>query len=121
MLKKKGIFLSILSLFLVSNLGRSCETHRQVFIENAQTKVWQTTLCPHELLAYHNHQFPRVLIPQTDGVLQVKYRSGKKVILKLQQQIPIFLDFAQGKELHQDINLGEEAVKVLVIELKQGR
>jgi len=101
-------------------MASKCETLREIYVENAQTKVWKTTICPHHKLPFHNHQYARIVIPEENGILQVIYRSGKKQILKLQKQTPIYLSAAEGKESHQDLNLGNKPVQVTVIELRKG-
>lgn len=95
-----------------------CETKRQVFIDNAEAKVWKTTICPNQTLPYHKHEYARVVIPEEDGVLKVIYQSGKESTVYLKKQVPIFLDKSQGSRLHQDVNLGKQPVHVTVIELR---
>jgi hypothetical protein len=115
--------LSVLVLVLMSQqlFAVTCETKREIYIENATTRVWKTTICPNHRLPFHSHQFARVLIPEGDGFLKVIYRSGKKNVLKLEKQTPIFLSYAQGKESHQDVNIGKQPIKVTVIEFRKVR
>lgn len=98
-----------------------CETKREIFIENATTRVWKTTICPNHRLPFHSHEFARVLIPEGNGLLKVIYRSGKKNIIKLEKKTPIFLSYAQGKESHQDVNIGKNPIVVTVIEFRKSR
>ncbi|WED42538.1 hypothetical protein [Legionella cardiaca] len=113
-------FLS-LCLLLLSQLAiaEACETKRELFIENTATKVWKTTLCPHQQLPFHTHDYARVVIPEEAGSLKVTYASGREVMLNLEKQIPIFLSKAQGQESHQDLNVGENVLHVTVIELRE--
>ncbi len=97
----------------------ACETKRQVFIENAETKVWKTTICPNQNLPYHTHEYARVVIPAENGTLKVTYQSGKVSILHLKKQVPILLDKSQGSRLHQDVNTGKHSIHVTVIELRK--
>lgn len=98
----------------------ACQTQRQVFLDNAETKVWRSTICPHERLAFHTHDHARVVIPEEDGQLKVIYKSGKTGLIDLHRQTPAFLSVAQGKDLHQDENTGSRPLHVMVIELKGG-
>lgn len=110
-------------LFLIFNqaiFSASCSTKRQFFIENSSVKIWKTLLCPHQKLEFHAHQFPRVIIPEEDGYLKVIYKSGKEKGISLKRKIPFFLSATQGKELHQDENLGLKPLHLTVIELKNG-
>ncbi|RAP38532.1 MULTISPECIES: hypothetical protein [Legionella] len=118
-MKKKLWFGWVLSLCSFSLMAGECKTSRENYFENEDAKAWITTLCPEDILAYHSHQFPRVIVPQEDGSLQVVYRSGEKRIIQLKKSIPLFLDTAQGQELHQDINIGKTALHILVIELRK--
>ncbi|MDP1604720.1 MAG: hypothetical protein Q8M03_15815 [Legionella sp.] len=113
----------LLSLIGISQLAfaATCETKREIFIENATTKVWKTIICPKQKLPFHSHQFARVVIPATDGQLQVIYRSGRKSLVKLEKDKPLFLTKAQGSESHQDLNPGNNPVQVTVIEFKKSK
>ncbi|HHF7348842.1 TPA: hypothetical protein ACPSKE_002031 [Legionella feeleii] len=104
----------------VSAATSTCETKRELLIENKLTKVWKTTICPKQQLPFHTHQFARIVIPDESGTLKVIYQSGKEVFIKLQAKKPIYLSVTQGKEAHQDLNIGQEALHVTVIELRQG-
>lgn len=100
-------------------MAADCKTSRDSYFENEDAKAWLTTLCPQDILAYHSHQFPRVIIPQEDGRLQVVYQSGEKRVIDLKKSMPMFLDTAQGQALHQDINIGQSPLHILVIELRK--
>ena len=118
MTKLISLFLLIVSQFA---FAASCETKRDIFIENDLTKVWKTTICPQEKLPFHSHQYARVVIPEENGSLKVIYQSGKETIIKFEKKTPIFLSEAEGLEMHQDVNTGEEALHVTVIELKKAK
>jgi|GEM_PF-2663648 len=108
----------ILGTLMLPLQAAGCKTQREVFIENASTKVWKTILCPHEQLPFHSHEFARVLIPDEDGQLKVIYQSGETRVIELHKQVPVFLDIAQGKALHQDENIGDAPLHMMLIELR---
>ncbi len=114
----------IIALFLILlsplSFSKTCETKRVIFFENAETKVWKTTLCPKTKLPFHSHQYARVLIPEESGSLKVIYESGKEKLISFQKKTPIFLSLEQGKEAHQDENTGNQALHLTLIELKHG-
>lgn len=116
MMTKQLLALLLLTSSVVHALP--CETKRDIYIENPQTKVWISTICPNQRLAFHSHQNPRVVISAEDGVLLVHYKSGKQETLQLHKNQPMYLDKQQGLALHQDINMGKEPLHVTVIELK---
>lgn len=99
-------------------LAQPCETKRELFIENTATKVWRSTICPQERLPFHTHDYARVILPEDSGNLKVTYASGREIIIHLEKQVPLFLSKAQGQESHQDLNTGETALHVIVVELK---
>jgi hypothetical protein len=119
------IMKNFLLLFLVASYSfantaqtNSCETKRKVFIDNPQTKVWQTTICPNQPLAYHTHKTARVVTAEKNVMLLVKYKSGTQKTIVLKANTPIFLSKKQGFESHQDVNLSGIPIKVTVVELK---
>lgn len=115
MLKLLGFFI----IFFSQTVGAAgCETKREIYIENKLTKVWKTTICPKQKLPFHTHQFARVVIPEQNGLLRIIYRGGKKELLKLEKQTPVYLSVSQGRESHQDINIGNKPLQVTVIELR---
>lgn len=122
--KKRVIMKHISTFFYLLMLSStafsaSCETKREVFIDNELTKVWKTTVCPNQRLPFHTHEHARVVIPQQSGTLKVIYKSGKQRFIHLKKQIPILLSKSQGHEPHQDVNIGKQEIQVTVIELKQ--
>ncbi|KTD78316.1 hypothetical protein [Legionella waltersii] len=112
------LLLAVLATHTIICSAQSCVTERKVFIENKSTKVWQTTLCPHQKLPPHSHDYARVLIPEEDGQIKVIYETGKVEVINLHKKIPIFLSLAQGKELHEDENPGDETLHMTLIELR---
>lgn len=104
--------------YSIGYAAQTCQTEREVFIENQSTKVWKTTLCPHQKLPPHSHDYARVLIPEEDGQIKVIYQSGKVDFVNLHKKIPVFLSVDQGKELHEDENPGDAALHMTLIELR---
>ncbi len=114
----KPIYPFFYSLMLCSTVfAGSCETKREVFIDNALTKVWKTTICPNQRLPFHTHEHARVVIPEQSGTLKVIYKSGKHRLIHLKKKMPILLSKSQGKDLHQDVNVSKHRIQVTVIEL----
>lgn len=112
--------ITVLILLLSSQFvsAAACETKRHVMIENSETKVWTSTICPQQKLDFHTHHYARVLIPAEDGVLQVIYQSGRTKTIKLHKEQALFLDKLQGKESHQDVNIGDKPLHLTLIELR---
>ncbi len=100
-------------------LAYACETKREVFIENAETKVWRTTIVQTKYYLFIPISIARVLIPEETGALKVIYQSGKSDIILLKKRTPILLDKAQGSSPHQDVNMGQYPIHMTVVELKR--
>lgn len=96
----------------------ACKTHRVVYHEDADTKIWATRICPKAFLPYHTHQTARVLIPQQNGSLKVAYQEGGEQMIHLKKNKPLFLSKLQGIKPHRDINVGKKAIDVIVVEIK---
>lgn len=93
-----------------------CETRREMLLENGETKVWRSTICPNQRLPFHTHEHARVAIPAENGVLKVIYQSGKTEIIEFKKNQPVFLSKAQGKAPHQDVNTSKNRLHITVIE-----
>ena len=117
-MKKCVLLFLALNSFTYAAQSSVCETKRKIFIDNPQTKVWQTIICPNQPLEYHMHRNARVVTATNSVTLLVKYKSGKQQTIKLKANTPTFLSKKQGLELHQDVNLSEKPIKVTVVELK---
>ncbi|PHM30237.1 hypothetical protein [Xenorhabdus innexi] len=106
---------------LSSSMALACSVERVQHIENKDVKVWITQVCPKDELPYHSHQYPRIVISDKDGELDVIYKSGKKSIIVLKKNIPVYLDKKQGLELHKDVNSGTEPLNLIVVELQNAK
>lgn len=98
-----------------------CKTHRHLFFENKNAKVWKTIICPHKRLPFHTHTTARILISKENGTLEVLYKTGKKEIVNLVRNVPAYLPVAEGIKLHQDINIGSRPMHLTVISLKNSK
>ncbi|WP_419418793.1 hypothetical protein ACNVED_09540 [Legionella sp. D16C41] len=116
---KKSLILTCILMQSTAVLAANCETKREVFIENKTTKVWKTIICPNQKLPFHTHEFARVVIPKEDGYMEVIYQTGKHEVITLKKDKPTLLSVQQGRELHQDMNIGRKPIEVTVIELRK--
>lgn len=111
------IFLILTS--LLSNLSIA-STKRISQFANEKVAVWETIIYPSkkETLKMHRHEYDRVLVALTDGLLKITNDQGKVHYLKLTKNKSYYLTKDVPNELHNDQNLSTHPVKVLVIELK---
>ena len=98
-----------------------CNTHRHLFFENKNAKVWKTIICPHKRLPFHTHKTARILISKESGKLEVLYKTGRKEIVNLVKDVPAYLPVSEGIKLHQDINMGSRSLHITVISLKNAK
>jgi phosphoribosylanthranilate isomerase len=114
------------ALMLVSLLGvglaQAQETQRIEQLNNEQVKVWQTIVYPSEKnkLVMHRHDFARVVVALTDGVFKITNDKGKTHLWTLEKNKAYYLAKDPVNELHSDENMTDHAIKVMVVELKNG-
>jgi hypothetical protein len=95
-------------------------THRTPMFENEKVNVWETIVYPknNQILKPHHHDFNRLLIPSSDGVLKIVNNKGESHLLKLAKGKAYYLSKDPINETHTDENIGTEPVTVVVVELK---
>ena len=98
-------------------------TQRIDQFSNDKVKVWKTIIYPTsgKALAMHRHEHNRVLIALSDGLLKITNNKGKTHYLKLEKDKAYYLTKDVPNELHNDENVTKHAIKVMVIELNDGR
>ncbi|KTD44503.1 hypothetical protein [Legionella quateirensis] len=86
---------------------------------NNKVKVWQTIIYPTstKVLPMHRHDHERVLVALTDGVLKITNNKGAVHYLNLKKNKAYYLTQDVPGELHNDENMSNHPIKVMVIEL----
>ena len=112
--------LIIVGAFILSTKLFGAGTQRHLQISNPQVNVWQTLIYPHssQALKSHRHENDRVVVALNSGVLKVKNSKGKSHYLKLVKGQAYYLAKDKPGEMHTDENVGSQALKVIVVELK---
>nr|WP_231865939.1 hypothetical protein [Legionella fallonii] len=95
-------------------------THREEQFSNNKVSVWKTIIYPAsgQALTMHRHEHDRVVVALTDGLLKITNDKGKIHYLKLEKDKAYYLTKDVPDELHNDVNMTDHQVKVMVIELK---
>jgi hypothetical protein len=95
-------------------------TRRVEQFSNGKVAVWKTIIYPAsgQALAMHRHEHDRVVVALTDGLLKITTNKGMTHYLKLEKDKAYYLSKDVPNELHNDMNMTNHAVKVMVIELK---
>lgn len=116
---KKYIGLLFAACCLIGSLHAQA-TKRIEQLNNERVSVWETIVYPSakQKLAMHRHEHDRVVVALTDGVLKITNDKGKSHIWKLEQNKAYYLTKDIANELHNDENMGDHPIKVMVVELK---
>lgn len=121
MKKKCLIFLGILFGAIGGIAQASNEaTHRVAQFSNNRVDVWKTIIypAPGQALTMHRHEHDRIVVALTDGLLKITNDKGKIHYLKLEKDKAYYLTKDTANELHNDVNMTNHEIKVMVIELK---
>lgn len=113
---KKYFFISLLALHI--GLGNATETQRIPQFSNNKVSAWETIIYPaNQGLTMHRHEHARVVVAFTDGTLKITNDKKQVHYLKLEKDKAYFLDKDTPGELHTDINIGTQPIRVMVIQL----
>ena len=94
------------------------KTGRTPQFENGEVKVWKSLILPHDPLPFHRHEHPRVLIALTTGNVDIVEKTGPVEHHPWTAGHAYWLPAnAPGTE-HQDVNVGDKPIEVIVVELQ---
>ncbi|MGA2655298.1 MAG: hypothetical protein ABSF18_04900 [Gammaproteobacteria bacterium] len=85
--------------------------------------IWKTTIPPeHEGkpgIHVHRHEYARVVIPLTEGVLRRRDSNGEVTDYPLHIGKPLFLPADTPTGFHTDVNTGRQPIEVMVVQFTQ--
>jgi quercetin dioxygenase-like cupin family protein len=87
--------------------------------ENPQAKVWKTIIQPHQPLAMHHHDHPRVIVALTGGTVNIVDPEGHIEPHVWETGKAYWLPANPPNTLHSDVNGGEKPIEVMVVELEK--
>ena len=93
-------------------------TGRTPQFANEEVKVWRSLIAPGNPLPLHRHDHPRVLIALKGGTMNILEETGKADIQQWETGKAYWLP-SNPKTLHQDVNVGNEPIEVMVVELQK--
>jgi len=97
-------------------------SRREAQFENSEVQVWKSIVMPSQPLALHRHDHGRALISLNGGTLNVVDGSGKVIdTYKLQAGKAMWLEADKAGTEHADVNPGNDAVEVIVVQLKNDK
>jgi len=96
-------------------------TGREPQFENTEVKVWKSTVLPNNPLPFHRHEHPRVIIALTGGTMKILEDTGKSEIHEWQTGKAYWLPANASGTEHQDVNVSEKPIEVMVVELQDAQ
>ena len=97
------------------------KTAREPQFENTEVKVWKSLVLPNDPLPLHRHEHPRVIIARAGGTMKILENTGQSEIHQWQTGKAYWLPSNPPGTLHQDINVGEKPIEVIVVELQNAK
>ncbi len=96
-------------------------TGREPQFENAEVKVWKSVIMPNDPLPLHRHEHPRVLVALQGGTMKILEESGQSELHPWETGKAYWLPANAPGTRHQDVNVGNAPIEVMVIELQNAR
>jgi quercetin dioxygenase-like cupin family protein len=96
------------------------QTRREPQFENDHVRVWKSVILPNQPLALHRHDHGRTIVALKGGTLDVVDAKGE-TIKKMTWETgkAYWLDVDPAGEQHGDLNRGDSAIEVIVVEMRQ--
>ena len=107
------------SLLISQDATKAPVSERFPQFDNDSVKVWKTIVQPHQPLAMHHHDHPRVIIALTGGTMNIVDPSGAIEPHKWETGKAYWLPAMPPNTLHSDANAGERPIEVMVVELQK--
>ena len=95
------------------------QTERFPQFDNEDVKVWKTIVMPHQPLAMHHHDHPRVIIALTGGTMNIVDPSGAVEPHVWETGKAYWLPAMPPNAMHSDVNAGDKPMGVMVVELQK--
>ena len=95
------------------------QTQRFPQFENEDVKVWKTLILPHQPLAMHHHDHPRVIVALTGGTINIVDPAGNVEPHVWETGKAYWLPAMPPNTMHSDVNAGEKPIEVMVVELQK--
>ena len=93
----------------------SREIGNRILFENDLVRVWELAVAPGTSKGWHRHDLPYVIVPMTDGKIEIEAIDGKVIrpIDRAGQAI-----WRDPGEIHDLRNLGDAVYKNVLVEIK---
>lgn len=97
----------------------SPKTGRQPQFDNAEVKVWKSLILPNSPLPMHRHEHPRVIIALQGGTMKILEEDGRFELHRWGAGNAYWLPANAPGTRHQDVNVGDKPIEVMVVELQK--
>jgi beta-alanine degradation protein BauB len=121
MVKDIGLTMALVGAAFLAGLAvaqTAAQTGRESQFQNGSVKVWKSLVLPNNPLPLHRHERPRVIIALRGGSMKILEDSGKSEVHEWQTGKAYWLDANAPGTQHQDINVGDAPIEVMVVELQ---
>ena len=95
------------------------KTGREPQFDNDDVKVWKSLILPNSPLPMHRHDHPRVIIALAGGTMKILEDSGHSQVHEWQTGKAYWLPANAPGTKHQDVNVGDKPIEVMVVELQK--
>jgi len=95
------------------------KTGREPLFDNAEVKVWKSTVLPNNPLPLHRHEHPRVIVALKGGTMKVLEETGPSETHVWETGKAYWLPANAPGTRHQDVNLSDQPIEVVVVELQK--
>ncbi len=124
MFRKKGYGLVVTALAFAAGFAvaqTAAQTGREAQFENSEVKVWKSLVLPNSPLPLHRHEHPRVLVALRGGSMKILEDSGQSEVHEWQTGKAYWLPANAPGTRHQDVNVGDSPIEVVVVELQNSK
>jgi beta-alanine degradation protein BauB len=94
------------------------QTQRIPQFDNESVRVWRSVIAPNAALTMHRHDHPRVIVALNGGTISVVGDNGKSEAHVWETGQAYWLPANAPNTMHADVNQGDQAIEVMVVELK---
>jgi|SRR5580658_7513331 quercetin dioxygenase-like cupin family protein len=121
-MNKAGSFLILAAVAFTAGFAVAqtmTQTGREPQFENSEVKVWKSLVLPNSPLPFHRHEHPRVIIALTGGTMKILEETGQSQLNEWQTGKAYWLPANAPGTRHQDVNVGNKPIEVMVVELQK--
>ena len=122
MFRKAGLLVGLTAIAFGAGVAvaeTTMQTGREQQLQNAEVKVWKSVVLPHSPLPLHRHEHPRVIIALKGGTMQIVEENGSSETHDWLTGKAYWLPSNPPGTRHQDVNVGDKPIEVMVVELQK--